>query len=77
MKCVNDESGGPPFWKPSYDHEINPFPDCENLRELKVFNINLLVFKIVDKMITIFQGFQITYYFGLKISNALIYETVY
>ena len=34
MKCVNDETGGPPFWMPPYSHDINPFPQCENLRKL-------------------------------------------
>ena len=33
MVCVNDPSGGPPFWNPSFDHEINPFPPCVNLRK--------------------------------------------
>jgi hypothetical protein len=33
MRCVNDENGGPPFWVPNFDHEINPFPPCENMRE--------------------------------------------
>jgi hypothetical protein len=33
LSCINDPNGGPPFWDPPYDHEINPFPICEVLRK--------------------------------------------
>ena len=31
LSCINDPNGGPPFWDPPYDHDINPFPPFEIL----------------------------------------------
>ena len=33
MECKNDPSGGVPYWFPSYDHQIQPFPECVILRK--------------------------------------------
>ena len=35
---VNDPEGGPPFWNPPYDLDINPFPPCEVQREYLILN---------------------------------------
>ena len=33
MECKNDPTGGVPYWDPTYDHLIQPFPECVFLRE--------------------------------------------
>ena len=33
MECKNDPTGGIPYWEPSYDHLIQPFPECIKLRK--------------------------------------------
>ena len=34
--CVNDPYGGPPYWFPLYDHDINPFPKCVVVRKYHI-----------------------------------------
>ena len=31
LTCVNSDTGGPPFWSPPYDYDVNPFPPCQAL----------------------------------------------
>ena len=33
MECKNDPTGGVPYWDPTYDHLIQPFPECVLLRK--------------------------------------------
>ena len=33
MECKNDPTGGVPYWDPTYDHLIQPFPECVILRK--------------------------------------------
>ena len=34
LTCLNDPTGGPPYWYPFYDHATNPFPNCVVLCKL-------------------------------------------
>ena len=34
LECINDPEGGPPFWSPPFDNDINPFPTCVTLGKL-------------------------------------------
>ena len=33
LTCINDPSGGKPYWDPPYEHGTVPFPNCVILRE--------------------------------------------
>ena len=33
LTCINDPSGGPPYWDPPYDGVITPFPTCVLMRK--------------------------------------------
>ena len=53
MECKNDPTGGVPYWDPTYDHLIQPFPECVFLR--KYFN----EFIFLERKVSIQENFSI------------------